>query len=253
MTKLGVPEYTDKLSAVDADGTHLLELQRFAGLGRLSASLLHEISNPLSSALLYLEQAGEGNLRQAKRSLHTLRRYVEAARQQVRHNDTAVSFCLKPQIDQVKRVVAPLARSAGVQLYIEAPPHFQLRGDPVKFQQILANLVANAVEAYRHAPKQTSAKPVQVIFAGTAKAVTIKVIDWGEGITTDQLPRLFEPFYTTKTDQSGHGLGIGLAIVRQYAVESFGGSIRVSSSRRYGTRFVVHLPASPPGDSHFRK
>jgi signal transduction histidine kinase len=75
--------------------------------------------------------------------------------------------------------------------------------------------------------------------------LVIKVTDWGKGITPDELPKLFEPFYSTKS-KGFSGLGIGLAIVRQYVTDDFGGSIRVSSTRRLGTRFTVKLPIIRP-------
>src|SRR4051812_3847599 len=82
------------------------DLHRLAELGRLSATLLHEISNPLTSALLHLEQydgSNPDNLRQARRSIRLLRRYVEAARQQVRKESRLTDFGLKLQLSQIKQ------------------------------------------------------------------------------------------------------------------------------------------------------
>jgi len=69
----------------------------------------------------------------------------------------------------------------------------------------------------------------------------IQVNDRGKGITPEALPRLFETFYTTK-DKTGHGLGIGLSIVKQYVKTDFRGSIDVTSSSQNGTCFTVKLP-----------
>lgn len=223
----------------------MTELQRLAELGRLSATLLHEISNPLTAALLHLEQAEHPNssaVREAKRSIQMLKKYVEAARQQVRKESALSDFKIRTSVNQVKRVVTPLANKAGVNLIVEAVPDCRLYGDPVKFQQVLANLLVNAVEAYQDATINNLIKIVRLKITFTGHFLNMEVTDWGQGISGSQLQHVFEPFYTTKR-QAGHGLGIGLAIVHQYVTHDFGGSIVVSSSRRYGTRFKVCLPA----------
>src|SRR5687768_10840761 len=140
------------LTITDLPPSQLQELQRYAELGRLSASMLHEISNPLTAALLYLEEISDDHnspaYQQIRHNILLLRRYVEAARQQVRLESAPASFAVGPQVEQLKRVVRPLARRAGVQLVIEQAPSCRLYGDPIKFQQVLTNLIVNACESY---------------------------------------------------------------------------------------------------------
>jgi len=224
----------------------LYELHRFAELGRLSASLLHEISNPLTAALLHLDQFADKDspaIRQARHNIELLRRYVESARQQVRRESSRQAFKIQPQLNQLKRLMLPLARRNGVRLFIEPAGNLQLYGDPVKFQQILANLMVNAIDAYSDDRYGMLDKAVQVRVTTSSRQVTIRVIDWGHGIASDQLAHIFEPFYSTKS-QTGHGLGIGLALVKQYATEDFNAAIRVTSSRRLGTQFTIKFPRS---------
>lgn len=71
--------------------------------------------------------------------------------------------------------------------------------------------------------------------------LTIQVTDWGKGIDAQAMEHIFDAFYTTKS-RSGHGLGVGLAIVKRYVTDDFGGSIKADSSGRSGTRFTVKLP-----------
>jgi len=103
---------------------HLRELQHFARLGRMSASLLHEISNPLTAAMLNLEVSDKqsAGVRRAHRDMKLMWRYIEATRQQVRLQGKSTSFPVRLQLDQLKRVVIPLARKAGVQLNIGKIP-----------------------------------------------------------------------------------------------------------------------------------
>ena len=255
------PATSQKLTKVADSSTsdQLENLQHFIELGRLSATLLHEISNPLTAALLHLEKAdsqGSASIRQARRNLRLLKSYVEAARQQLRqqsqHRYHQSAFCIHPHIEQLKRIVLPLARSAGVQLVFEDIPHYQLLGDPVKFQQVLANLIINAIDAYSNCPNDGLAKPIRISISTNPHSVTIKIIDWGEGIPADRLPRIFEPFYTTK-QRALSGLGIGLAIVKQHVTIDFHGLIHVTSSQRYGTQFILKLPGLPYPPHHLRK
>jgi signal transduction histidine kinase len=228
---------------------YLRELQHFAKLGRMSASLLHEISNPLTAAMLNLELSDKqsAGVRRARRDMKLMRRYVEAARQQVKLQGKAASFRIQPQLDQLKCVIIPLARKSAVRVNIGTAPDCQLYGDPVKFQHILSNLIVNAIEAYGEI--DDIYKPfriIQVTLSRDNGCLVIDVNDWGKGISAEALPRLFDTFYTTK-GQSGNGLGIGLAIVKQYVEDDFHGSITVSSSRPLGTQFIVKLPVRIPG------
>lgn len=220
------------------------EVERLAELGRLSSSILHEISNPITSALLYLEQYKDqpaAAIRKVQGSIKTLREYVEAARQQARGESQPSQFRVNHQITQLKRVVLPLAKQAGVQLAFTANEDCKLYGDPVKFQQAVANLIVNAIEAYSHDPSPELVKPVHVNLYACDDCFTIDIVDWGKGIKPSQIGRIFEPFYTTKS-HNGHGLGIGLAIVKQYITSDFNGSISVRSGRRQGTTFSITIP-----------
>jgi signal transduction histidine kinase len=231
---------TDKLD-VSSGG----DAQRLMEMGRLSASLIHEISSPLTAALLHLGEAeGESDtVQQARRSLVRLKRYVEAARHQLWSRGTDREFCVNSQMQEIKRLVMPQAKSCNLILKFEPPSvqHFRIHGDPIKFQQVLINLINNAMEAY---PTETVNPVVTVRIAGLGNRLSISVVDHGRGIDKRQLPRLFEPFYTTK-QSAKHGLGIGLVIVKQYVTEHFGGNISVSSSKTDGTCFNVKFKTKP--------
>ncbi len=227
--------------------TRIRELQRFAELGRLSATLLHEISNPLTAAMLHLEQHHDQeslNIKQVRRNIQLLRRYVDAARQQVRQESQPINFYVRPQIIQIRRLITPMARRAGVKLHYEIPANFRLYGDPVKFQQIISNLVINAIDAYRTEPSINQNKDVYITLSSRQQWIILRVSDHGHGISQESIPLLFEPFYSTKI-QSGKGLGIGLTVVRQYVENDFHGTISATSSPGRGTVFTARLRILP--------
>lgn len=230
----------------DMSVERLRELQRFAEVGRVSASLIHDISGPLTAAILHLDQEERlGNLlsvRHARRSIRVMERYLEAARQQLCHESPSGSFYVKREIDQVKHILQPLARQQHIKLrfHNRTASRHKLMGDPVKFQRIIANLVTNALDAYpRH--QTASGQPlVLVSVSSNGNWLVISVRDWGEGITPSQLPHIFKPFYSTK-QKSRAGGGIGLATVKRYVEEGFGGSIMAASPADGGTEFCVKL------------
>lgn len=224
----------------------LQELQRFAELGRVSAGLIHDISSPLTAAILHLEQEERRDLhsiKHARRSIRVLERYIEAARQQLRSESQATRFCVKYELDQVKRILKPMARREHVRLCFNKRANYVLVGDPVKFQQILANLITNAIDAYQSYPAgSTMPLVVRITVTVDRQWLVLRIKDWGKGMTGDQLPYIFEAFYTTKRAQVTCGTGIGLATVKKYVEDDFGGSISVASSPDHGTEFSVRLP-----------
>ncbi len=224
----------------------LQELERFAEIGRLSASMLHEINNPLTAAMLWLEQCNvqQPHIQHARSSIHLLHRYVEAARQQLRREGRRRDFCVQSELEQAWHVLAPLARRREVSLRFASAEDCILHGDPVRFQQIIANLVRNAIDAYDNCPPGSRRKSVRLDVHARQDHLVIEVSDRGCGIASNQLERLFEPFYTTKGG-TGLGLGIGLSAAKRSIETDFRGSIKVRSSKRRGTKFIVKLSTAP--------
>lgn len=216
--------------------------QRFIQLGKLSASLIHEISSPLTAAMLHLEQMSDQtslSSKAIKRSLNRLSRYVNAARSQLKNQSPYISFYYDSQLREVRRLMQPLAKLAGVQLTFQGTSHIKLLGDPVKFQQILVNLIVNAIEAYD--PNTVSSqKRVLVKTKLYGRSLQVAIYDWGSGISQENLEKVFQPFYTTKNKDKD--LGLGLTIVKSLVENDFGGTINIVSKYKIGTRFIVKFP-----------
>lgn len=222
----------------------LMELQRFAEFGRLGANLLHEVANPLTAVSLTLEQMREEGhskpILQAHRNLQHLERYLTAARKQLKGQGELSTFSIHREVTQLRDIILPNAQKAGVTLKLEEAGNYRLYGDPVKFNQLLANLILNAIEAYADTEQPRRARKVIVVISRTAKYVVVNIQDWGKGIADDELSHIFEPFYSTKTG-SKRSMGIGLAIVKRYVTEDFNGTIAVTSTPEEGTIFTVQL------------
>ena len=137
--------------------------------------------------------------------------------------------------------LAPLAAERDVAVVIAEGPPTDVRADRLALEQILRNLIENAL---RHT---SGGGTVSIVVQSEASQVVLTVADTGEGIAPEHLPRLFDRFYRadrSRTRRLG-GLGLGLAIVKTL-VEAYGGTVGVESKVGQGTRFTVRLDAANP-------
>lgn len=222
-----------------------LELQRFAAFGKVSAGLVHELANPLTAATINLDQFKATDnidlLQRVRQNLQHLERYLLAARKQLQSSSTLSSFSLDDEVRHVISLARPIARQAAVQLEVPSTIPGQLYGDSIKFSQLVSNLLVNAIESYT--PSVDSEKrTVSLAITSLKHGIKLTVQDYGCGISTEQMKHIFEPFYTNKSASDSHsGMGIGLALVKQFVEEDFRGTITVTSSPQQGTRFTVLL------------
>jgi signal transduction histidine kinase len=138
-------------------------------------------------------------------------------------------------VAELAALVDAQARAASITVRVNVPqPSPVVLGDRQHLQQVLLNLVLNAVQAMRAGGTLT-------IEAQSGRdGVSLVVADTGAGIPADVLPRVFDPYFTTRTD----GLGLGLTIARRI-VEAHGGAIELDSQAGRGTRVRLRLPAAP--------
>jgi len=241
----------------------LVRQDRLASLGQLSASIAHEINNPLSGvhnvAMLMERLIGDRGV-PAERT-EEFRRYV----QQVEQETDRVGNIVKDLLTfarQARSERAAVDLNATLHNTISLMSHrlrqskaeirLDLQGDlpPVwcdraQFMQVVMNLVANAAESM---PAGGEVHIRTCHDAGRGEAV-LEVVDHGVGITEEEQARIFEPFYTTKA--ASRVLGLGLAVAYGI-VEGHGGSIEVESEVGRGTAFRVRLPVKPAEGSAMR-
>ncbi|MBP1097721.1 PAS domain-containing sensor histidine kinase [Bradyrhizobium diazoefficiens] len=239
----------DALLAAQAELAHAA---RVATLGELSASIAHEVNQPLAAIVT----SGEAGLRWLRRDVPDLKEvattigHVVAQGRRASEIVTRIRTFLKkaaPQQDMlqigevIEEATALVARELAkddvaltVELQHGLPP---VRGDRIQLQQVLVNLLINASQAMSGRPGSR----VITLRAGTVDSETlaITVQDSGPGIPPDDMARLFDPFFTTKDD----GMGMGLAICRT-TVEAHGGRLSVVSTPGSGATFHLTLPYS---------
>ena len=219
-----------------------LELRRLAELGRISASLIHEMSTPLSSVTLTLDimrqEKSSAQLIRARKDLRVLETYISAAKKQIKAESNQSNFSLTVAIHQVVMLLSSRAKMEHIKILVKTIGSIRLNGDLVKFHQIMANLINNAIESYEGCldnPRLITITVNQL----PSNDLLISVIDQGQGIRPNDKLRIFDPFYSRKEQQ---GMGIGLAIVKQYVEQDFKGKVSVSSRVNENTNFSLILP-----------
>jgi two-component system NtrC family sensor kinase len=245
-----VEERTQQLKAAQKK---LLQSDRLASLGQLSASVAHEINNPVSGVLnlsmLLQRMLKDDGIPQNR--IAEFRKYLGQVTSETARVGRIVSDLLafsrrgKPQrapadLNRILRMTLSLVehKMKLSNVAVETTLCEELPSAPCdasQIQQVVLNLVLNAAEA-------TQSKAERRVTVSTAKgdgSVLLQVSDNGEGIPPENLAKIFDPFFTTKPE--GKGVGLGLA-VSYGIIEAHGGDIEVKSSVGEGTTFTVSLP-----------
>jgi signal transduction histidine kinase len=236
-----IAEREARLRSAQAEMIHR---EKLAAMGRLVAQLSHEINNPIyniQNCLEALERRGDPNDPNREFLLlaqEELSRMAALTRRMLDHSrplsDAATPLNLNSTVQRVLALAAPELEERGVRVetWLERrlPP---VVAHPDAIQQVLANLVNNAMDA------MPDGGTLRIATRADADAVEVSVEDTGSGITEEQLPHIFEAFYTTKPGVRGLGLGL---FVSEGIIRGHRGRISVESRPGQGSRFTVRLP-----------
>ena len=230
-------------------------LSRVSLLGEMTASLAHELNQPLSAivnngtaAMQYLEQGRldperlRDILTDVVRDGHRAHDIIGDVRSAIKKGSAIHGpINLNDVVKAVAHMVHPdaAAQFCRVETFLaqDLPP---IEGDPTQIQQVLINLVHNAFDAMRNTPPGRRTVEIATNYNGDGK-ISVSVRDYGSGISETTRERLFEQFFTTKEE----GLGMGLAISRSI-VEAHGGNIAAENAEGSGARFHFRLPTREP-------
>jgi signal transduction histidine kinase len=230
----------------------LARTARHATVGAMGTAMAHEISQPMASATNYLHAArrmlraagddaspvaealakAEVEARRAREALERVRDYVSTGRLELSQVD----------VEAVVDKIALLARrgSRGVAIGVSSKPHLPpVRADAIQLEQLLINLVSNAIDAA--CLRNDGEGRVAVHLHQHVERIVVAIEDNGPGVPEEVADRLFEPFETTKP----RGMGLGLTLARQI-IECHGGLLRWESVEPQGTRFLVELSIDGP-------
>ncbi|HLN30262.1 MAG TPA: ATP-binding protein [Gemmataceae bacterium] len=233
---------------------HVLHVEKMASIGKMAAVVAHEVNNPLSGILTYAKllqkwvASGRAEHEKKEEAMQCLeliaaesRRCGELVKNLLTLSRTAPMNVqptdLHAVIDRCLLLVRHQLELVGIQLQLNLAEDLpRVPCDPAQMEQVFLALIMNAIDAMPRGGNLW----IEIRPSNHETEIKIQVRDDGAGIAPDVLPQIFEPFLTTK--ESGHGVGLGLAISRGI-VERHNGRIEVESELGRGTTFTVTLPA----------
>jgi signal transduction histidine kinase len=237
--------------------TAIAHLDRRAAMGELATSLAHELNQPLNAIL---QNAGVAQMLLTSNPVPPALGEMTEIVSDIRKDDLRASEVIRRMRGMLQKrelearpvdlnevaletvaIVQPDARSRRIEMEVELSDRVRpVLGDSVHLQQVLLNLLMNAMDAVCGEPSER--QRVRVSTAQRDGVVRLSVSDRGSGIPTDRLAQIFEPFYTTKRDSSG--MGMGLAIARGI-VEAHGGRMAAENNATGGATVWFSIPIPP--------
>jgi two-component system NtrC family sensor kinase len=247
----------DRTQQLKAAHQKLLQTDRLASLGQLSASVAHEINNPIAGVLnlsMLLQRMLKDDGIPAGR-IEEFRKYLTQVTNETARVGRIVSDLLafsrrsKPQrapgdVNKIVKMTLSLIQHKMKLSNVEVATHLAedlplVACDQSQMQQVALNLLMNAAEA----TQGKTERRVKVSTSSGDGMVRLVVADNGEGIPPENLAKIFHPFFTTKPE--GKGVGLGLAVTYGI-IEAHGGDVEVVSKVGEGTTFTISLPLEPP-------
>lgn len=235
--------------------SELIHISRLSAMGEMASTLAHELNQPLSAianyqtgALFYLDQCNEEVAGILREPLQSAAEQAIRAGEIIRHMRNFVArgetdrdvVQLGSLIEEASALALIGAKETHVRVNLNLDPSVSaVLADEIQIQQVILNLMRNAIEAMVDSPRREL-----VIATGwnDAKMVFISVADTGPGISPDIAEQLFQPFITSKPE----GLGVGLSVSRTI-IEAHGGQIWVEDNSGGGTLFCFTLPVAEEG------
>ncbi|TWB04628.1 sensor histidine kinase [Bradyrhizobium stylosanthis] len=228
----------------------LAHVNRYSAVGELTTSIAHELNQPLGSILTNTETAelmlrgASPDMDEIRHILADIRRDDQRASEVIRRLRSVLKKTpfevrdieLNDTVREAIGLVRALADGRRIALaYMPAPADLHVRGDPVQLQQVVLNLIINAMDAVSDGDIKKREVSVSTVRAG--HQAEIRIADTGPGIASADLGSVFNPFFTTKPE----GMGMGLAIARTI-VEAHHGTIAAENQPWGGALFTIRLP-----------
>jgi C4-dicarboxylate-specific signal transduction histidine kinase len=237
--------------AARARDAQLAHLSRVGTMGQMASGLAHELNQPLAAILNYASVC-LGELESGKGSTGKMLTVIQEVMNETRRAGAIISrlrsFVRKQQPQRIPSDINDLVhesinlmefelRHQGIRPKVQLAANLpDVMADPIQIEQVLVNLIYNALEATAEAGSNTNGLTLKTSLCDDGSRVEVSVIDTGPGVSSENMDRLFEPFFTTKP----RGMGMGLNISRTI-IESHGGRLSAAANADCGMRFCFTL------------
>ncbi|MDQ6861737.1 MAG: response regulator [Verrucomicrobiota bacterium] len=229
----------------------LAQKERLASLGQASAEFVHDLGNPLTIVWGYVQllakkleqsEAEKGTTGTSAKELNIIEQNVRLCRELLTMWQSYGSVEAAPHqpisvcdtVNEVLKGSNSIAAQHGVELISDSEEACTVLGDALQIKRAIQNVIVNAIQAASETKGMVTVSCIRKDFY-----VDIRIQDTGLGMTPAQIPKIFEPYFTTKQGKSGTGLGL---YITKKVVEDHSGSIKVDSTPDVGTTFTIRLP-----------
>lgn len=248
LLEIRVKERTEELKIVQEE--KISQLYHFYEFGQLSAGIFHDLINKLAITSLGFEQLQDGEvikrvpkdiekiINRAIGTIDGLNKFVSSAQKQIKTESKLTLFFINNEIESCLSVMKFKFNKFHVKAVFDPyEKNLEIHGDEFKFNQILANLISNAIDAYKDIPETRVDRKVMITVSEEDKMLKITIQDWAIGISKENIKKIFTSFFTTKET-----MGLGLYTAKKNIEKYFHGSITVESELNKGSIFTIKIP-----------
>jgi signal transduction histidine kinase len=229
----------------------LEQLQALASIGQLSGGVFHDIVNPLTVVSLNLEEMqrekadsleqSQTYVQQALKATERISDLIKSVNDRLRRQNQEEYFSLRLEIEEIKKIMESKSKYQQITISFPDGKDAKIKGVRARFGQIIMNILANAIDALLNNNTKIKNINISLTINEEKKIISISIQDNGPGISPDNLPHIFEQFFSTK-QADGRNLGLGLSVVKEIVTKDFQGQIKVKSSLEEGSLFTIILP-----------
>lgn len=234
----------------------IAQFYRSIEFGKLAVGLFHDLMTPLNLVSLNLENINEENkisdkdkvtnikkyIRRAMYGTKRLEIFIAIARKQIQSSKHFQHFSLSAEMDHVIKLFRYSSNVAKVTIQYKHTEELKYDGNPLKFNQIITNLLSNAIDSYATISKVKKKKVIMIELYKKGEEIFLIVSDNGIGMNEKDIKKIFDPLFTTK--EQSHHMGLGLYLIKEIVQKDFKGTISVKSKLSEGTTFSIAFPAT---------
>lgn len=251
LLELRVEEKTKELKATQVK--EIEQIYRLAEFGKIAGGLFHDLVNPLTAITLNINKIKIDNERsdnfekikneinQTIKASEKMKDFILSVRRQLSFKEEKIRFSINQEIEEAIEILNYPLKENHFNIIFEANSNIFIFGNPIKFNQLITNLISNAIDAKDSLKEENQ---IKINLQENNQEIIIKIRDNGQGISEKIIKKIFDPFFSTKNHNQN--LGLGLSIIKEIIQDSYQGKINVWSKNNVYTLFIITIPKYEP-------